>query len=332
MTNDMANNDIRKAALALAMLAATAAVRAQVDYSVVAVNEESGLELTRITQDNDFVCMPEVRRMGGTVNWFSNRIIDVSVDGRKLAYISARGETTNIFIKDVARQGGSVQRTNRRAVIDFSYSPDGSSICFSEQNGDHNQIFQTAAEGSYVCRQITSGSADFTPVYSADMKNIFFARQENSGVSVWSYNVANNFLASYTRGMNPCPIAGRKAMLCARTDASGRGEIWRVDYETGVEECLMADPNRSFTTPSMSPDGRWILAVGSNVLMNGTQRYANTDIFVCRADGTGLTQLTYHAADDLSPAWSRDGKYIYFISQRGSATATANVWRMTFAY
>ena len=60
--------------------------------------------------------------------------------------------------------------------------------------------------------------------------------------------------------------------------------------------------------------------------------YANTDIFVCHNDGTQLTQITYHAADDLSPVWSRDGKYIYFISQRGSSTGTANVWRMSFNY
>lgn len=319
-----------KAVLTLALAAATEAAWAQVDYSVVAVNEETGLELTRITQDNDYVCMPEVRRNAGNLNWLSNRIIDISTDGQRLAYLSARNNTTNIFIKDVARQGRSVQRTNRRAVIDFSYSPDGRYLCFSERSGDCNQIFQTAAEGSYVCRQITSGNTDYSPVYTDDMKDIVFARQENTGVSVWSYNVANNFLANYTRGMNPCPIKGRKALLCARTDASGRSEIWRVDYETGVEECLMADPARSFTTPSVSPDGQWILAVGSSVLMNGAQRYANTDIFVCRTDGTQLTQLTYHAADDLSPAWGRDGRHIYFISQRGSATATANVWRMAF--
>ena len=29
---------------------------------------------------------------------------------------------------------------------------------------------------------------------------------------------------------------------------------------------------------------------------------------------------------------SRDGKYIYFISQRGNASATANVWRMSFVF
>ncbi|EKC71397.1 hypothetical protein OBE_03414, partial [human gut metagenome] len=40
--------------------------------------------------------------------------------------------------------------------------------------------------------------------------------------------------------------------------------------------------------------------------------------------------ITYHAADDLSPVWSKDGKYIYFVSQRGSGTQTANVWRIPF--
>jgi len=60
--------------------------------------------------------------------------------------------------------------------------------------------------------------------------------------------------------------------------------------------------------------------------------YRNTDIFVCRIDGTEFTQLTYHAADDISPVWSQDGKYIYFISQRGSSTGTANIWRMNFIF
>ena len=307
-------------------------VLAQVDYSVVSVNEESGIEFTRITSENDYVCMPEVYRRGQSVNWLSNRILDISVNGQQLAYLSARNNTTNIFIKDIDKQGSSVQRTSRQAVLDFSYSPDGKSICFSEQSGKYNQIFQTGAQTGYVCRQITSNNQDYSPVYSADMKNIFFTRQETNGVSVWSYNISNNFLSSYTKGMNPCPITKQTAILCTRTNTLGLSEIWRVDYVSGTEECVLSAPNRSFTTPSLSPDGQWILLVGSNVLNSGTFLYANTDIFVCRIDGTQLTQLTYHAADDLSPVWSRDGRYIYFISQRGSENATANVWRMTFMY
>lgn len=314
------------------MLALPAAAVAQVDYSVVSVNEESGMEFTRITSDNDYVCMPEVRRAGRSVNWLSNRILDVSVDGTQLAYLSARNNTTNIFIKDIGKQGSSVQRTNRQAVLDFSYSPDGRYICFSERSGRLNQIFQTDARSGYVCRQITGSNQDFSPIYSADMKNIFFARQETNGISVWSYSIGNNFLSSYTKGMNPYPLRRQNSILCSRVNAQGKGEIWRVNYDTGIEECILSDPERSFTSPVLSPDGKWILVVGGNVLMNGTAAYANTDIFVCRTDGTQLSQLTYHAADDLSPVWSRDGRFIYFISQRGSATGTANVWRMTFVY
>jgi Tol biopolymer transport system component len=274
--------------------------------------------------------MPEVRRSGYNVNWLTNRIIDISVDGTQLAYLSMRNNTTNIFIKDVNRKGSSIQRTNRQAILDFSYSPNGKYICFSEKNGDNNEVYQTSSTNGYVCRQITSGNEDYSPVYSPDMTNIYFARKEMNGLSIWSYDLANNFLSNYTKGINPYPLKTKDQMLCTRFDANGKGEIWMINFGTGAEECILSDAKRSFSSPAISPDGQWILLVGSNVLMNGSSPYANTDIFVCHTDGTQLRQLTYHAADDLSPVWSRDGKHIYFISQRGSSTATANVWRMTF--
>jgi Tol biopolymer transport system component len=88
--------------------------------------------------------------------------------------------------------------------------------------------------------------------------------------------------------------------------------------------------DRSYASPVISPNGRWIMLVGESLIFTGKSYYRNTDIYVCRTDGTQLTQLTFHAADDLSPVWSRDGRYIYFISQRGSADGVANVWRMPF--
>lgn len=306
-------------------------VKAQkVDYSVVSVPEEAGNQFLKITSDADCVCIPVVKRSGKSINWFSNRILDISVNGEKLAYLAARNNATNIFIKDLDRQGASVQRTNRTGVIDFSYSPDGKYICFSETRGKTNQIFQTDAVQGYVCRQITSGSMDYSPVYSSDMSQIFFARQEKKRVSIWSYNVADNFLSTYTVGMNPCPLKSEPAFICVRVNESGRGEIWKVDYQTGAEECVVSDAEKSFASPILSPDGQWILFVGSSRIEGDGFSYLNLDIYVAGTDGTELTQLTYHAADDFSPVWSRDGKYIYFISQRGSEEGIANVWRMNF--
>ena len=125
-----------------------------VDYSVVNATEERGIDFMQVTLPNDYVCMPVVSRRGGEISWLSNRILDISVDGKSIAYVSARNGSTNIFIKELGKQGGSTQRTNRQAIIDFSYSPDGKSIVFSESRGTTNQIFLTDATTGYVCRQI----------------------------------------------------------------------------------------------------------------------------------------------------------------------------------
>lgn len=317
--------------LITAFLCCSVAVDAQqVDYSVVSVSEESGMEFMKITNSSDYVCMPEVRRNGDRIDWLSNRILDISTEGKTIAYLSFRNNSTNIFLKDLRLQGGSVQRTNRSAVIDFSYSPDGRYLCFSEMRGDNVQIFQTDAVNGYACRQITSGANDYSPVYSADQKQIFFSRMESRGASVWSYNVDNNFLSSFSSGKNPFPLSTEPALVLSRISSNGRSEIWKINYVTGVEECIASDAERSFTSPIVSPDGRWILFVGDNSLKVGTDVYRNTDLFACRIDGSAFVQLTYHAADDLSPVWSNDGYFIYFISQRGDSAGVANIWRMTF--
>ena len=303
------------------------------DYSVISVPEESGNQFVKITSDADCLCMPIVKRSDNDyLEWLSNRVLDVSVDGKQIAYLSSRNNMTNIFIKDLDDEGSSIQRTNRSAILDFSYSPDGKYICFSEMRGKTNQIFQTDARQGYVCRQITTGNKDYSPVYSSDMKQVFFARQEMESISIWSYDMQNNFLSTFTEGMNPCPLKSEQAFICIRINEAGRSELWKINYQTGSEECIVSDPQRSFTSPVISPDNQWILFVGNNKIVNKSFTYMNTDIFVARLDGTDMMQLTYHAADDLSPVWSKDGRYIYFISQRGSAIGAANVWRMNFNY
>ena len=324
---------MKKLIIYAALLLLSSSVTAQkVDFSVVFVPEESGNNITRISAAGDYVCLPVVKRSANGVSWFTNRILGISPDGTSLAYLSARNNATNIFITDLSKQGGSVQRTNRQGVQDFSFSPDGKYICFSEVRGKECQLFQTDAKNGYVCRQITSGAKDYSPVYSNDMKQVFFAREERNGFSVWSYSMANNFLATYSVGLNPYPVSEESAYYCTRLSAVGNCEIWRVNYETGMEECIVSDPNRSFASPILSPDGKWLLMAGGSKIESGSFKYWNTDIYACRTDGSNLNQLTYHAADDLSPIWSPDGKQIYFISQRGDAEGTANIWRMDFNY
>lgn len=329
--------------LAILLFSAQIAKAQSVDYSVTSVEEEKGLELTKVSSDNDYVVMPEVKRNNHSVNWWMGHVIQLSPNGKDIAYLSARNSTVNVYVKSISGVGSSLQRTNRQQVLDFSYSPDGKKLCFVESNGNDNRIFVTDANQGYVCRLITSGDNNYSPVFSADMKNFFFSHLEKkNSASIWCYTLSDNSLSNIAAGLSPCSIPGKDELLCVRNSGTGLGEIWRVDYAHGAEVCVMSDTKRSFASPSLSPDGKWILMVGSSSLNyksgSGSSNYSqakstyyyNTDIYVCRTDGSHLTQLTYHAADDLSPAWSADGKYIYFISQRGSADGTANIWRMSF--
>lgn len=304
----------------------------KVDYSVVSVPEETGIDFKPMTTANDYVCMPQVKRSSKRLDWFASRILDVSPDNSKLAYLSSRNNTTNIFVKDLSLSTGasSVQRTSRQSITGFAYSPDGKYLCFSETRAKNTQVFQTDANNGFVCRQITTDGKDYGPVYSSDMSQIYFGRQENRGMSIWSYNIAGNYLSSVGNGMSPCPIPNTTKVLCTRIGGNGVSEIWSVDLAKGTEECILAAVDRSYASPVISPDGRWILFVGESLVFTGYSYYRNTDLYVCHPDGTQVTQLTFHAADDLSPVWSQDGQYIYFVSQRGSAEGVANVWRMPF--
>lgn len=323
---------MRIAAVLMTAVLAMGPIQAQkVDFSTVSAPEESGIDFVRITQNGDYVYMPVVKRSAKGAFWAPNYILDISKDGNDIAYLSTRNKTTNIFIKSLDKQGSSIQRTTRINVVDFTYSPDGQYICFSEKRGKTTQIFQTSSTKGFVCRQFTSDNNDYAPMYSHDMKQVLFTRQENKSSSIWSYNIANNFLSTYTKGMCPYPANEKDTYFCTRINNEGRGEVWKINYESGIEECIISDYERSFSSPRLSPDGKWLLLTGSSKMINGKSGYWNADIYVARLDGTSLTQLTFHGADDVCPVWSKDGQFIYFISQRGNAEKHANIWRMPFS-
>lgn len=310
------------------------------DYSTIYVPEEGGVKFEKITDDNDAVNSENLviknsklfsKAKATTLNWWMNPKIQVSPDGTKIAYINMKNKTSNIMVKS-ARQGGvSVQRTFRTNVSDFSWSPDGTTLCFTELRNGRYGIYLVDSEKGSIVRQISnSADNDFAGVMSSDGNHIYFHRGEGAQTySIWSYDRKSNLFSNYSRGMNPVLIPNRSnEVYCARFTDAKDSEIWRLNFETGVEEIILSIEGRSFTTPQLSPDGRWLLVTGTSV--SEKEGIVNTDIFAVRTDGSEFTQLTYHPGHDLSAVWSPDGKSIFFLSQRGSSERTYNVWKMNF--
>ena len=67
-------------------------------------------------------------------------------------------------------------------------------------------------------------------------------------------------------------------------------------------------PDLPTPTPSPTPAGGRIAFV--------SDRDGNQEIYLIYADGSGLTNLTNHAADDSDPAWAPDGRHLAFTSFR----------------
>ncbi len=316
------------------------AKRVKLNYSVIDVPEEGGVKFEQITEDSDCVnkegLVSKAKGMFGIKNlskidWWVNPRIAVSPDGSKVAYLNWKNRTSNVMVKDAHRGGASTQRTFRANVTDFTWSPDGNTICFTEFRSGHFGVYLVDASQGTVVRQISTGNEnDFAGQITADGKHILFHRGEGPGAySIWSYDREKNLFSNYSRGMTPCLIPDEKDVIyCGRYTDKRESEIWRVNLSSGVEEILLSQPGRSFTTPVLSPDGRWLLVTGASMDEKGKD--INTDLFVIRTDGTQFTQLTYHPGNDLSGVWAPDGKSIYFLSQRGSIEGTFNVWKMNF--
>lgn len=323
--------------------------------ATISVPEEGGMSFVRITEDADKVASVEgssattsnaapVEETGllgllqkvnnaiqtSNLQWHPNTVIAISPDGQRIAYINNKNKMKNIMEKNATEGGPSTQRTFRNAIKDFSLSPDGKIICFSEHRNGSVGIYLVKTDQSSTVRQISNTSAnDYAPVMSSDGKTIYFHRDEgNDSYSLWSVDIDKALSTNYSRGLTPFITPNNENVVyCSRFTDKKESEIWKLDLKTGTEEILLSQIGKSYTTPQLSPDGKWILCTGSSKSPQGKH---NSDIFVIRPDGTGLTQLTFHPGYDLSAIWSPDGKYIYFVSQRGSAKGYYNVWRMDF--
>jgi Tol biopolymer transport system component len=98
----------------------------------------------------------------------------------------------------------------------------------------------------------------------------------------------------------------------------GRNHIFTLDLPSAKVTQLTSGRNHHDQHPKWSPDGRRISFVSS--------RSGNFDLYVMNADGTGVTRVTDHPANDFDPIWMPDGQSMIFSSERDSRSDLYRVW------
>jgi dipeptidyl aminopeptidase/acylaminoacyl peptidase len=77
-----------------------------------------------------------------------------------------------------------------------------------------------------------------------------------------------------------------------------------------------------------SPDGKLVLWTQTRAVMEGEKSENLTHIFLARADGSGLVQLTRGDKSATVPRFSPDGRFVFFLSER---SGKPNLYRLPVA-
>jgi Tol biopolymer transport system component len=206
-----------------------------------------------------------------------------------------------------------------------SLSPDGSQVAFVRESDGQSDI-HVQRVGGRNSQNLTKDSArdDWAPAFSPDGQRLAF-RSERDGGGIFVMGATGESVRRLTDfGFDPAWTPDGRALIVAGeailnpSGRSGRASaLWRVDVQNGHAERVFEG---DAVQPSVSPNGRrvafWAVPPGTG------QR----DVWTLALDGRAApVRVTDDAAVDWNPVWSRDGRALYFASDRGG---TMNLWRV----
>jgi tricorn protease len=96
-------------------------------------------------------------------------------------------------------------------------------------------------------------------------------------------------------------------------------ELWLLNVETRANTRIATCPDGDFSDLEWSPDSRWLAYV-----MPGPNSFDR--IWIDGLDKSAATPFTTDRYDSRSPAWSADGKWLYFLSDRNLETVVRSPW------
>jgi hypothetical protein len=198
---------------------------------------------------------------------------------------------------------------------DPRWSPDGSRIVFASNRPGNYQIYTMNADGSAVTRITHDANDDRRPTWIAD-GHILFQNGSFPNRAIFRIGADGNGLQQLTpvssdnATVAAAPRGGRIAFSSTRGDGTQR--LYTANADGSAAQLVLPSPPGPETADveaDWSPRGNMLLF--DRFTFGGP---VTSDLYVVRADGSGLRQLT-NTPDrlDLQPAWSADGTKITFL-------------------
>lgn len=246
-------------------------------------------------------------------------------------------------MKDTAEPAKSPQPTRvvnlppDTMVGSLAISPDGSELLYSSlslaSDGPRGSLHMVKTDGTGSTDFGDTKTFDIMPAFTPDGSQIVFSSNRGGKrMSIWEMSTAGDpGITQLTSGeendlwptidSDPKPRLFYQALIDTRSDprlfSTVIGAISRTDLGQGAE-------------PRISPTGDAILFVGVN------EKTGQRQIFRMSDKGGPPVSLTGDANhDEFDPVWSKDGRKIAFVSNRGSTPDAKNnydIWVLDAAH
>jgi Tol biopolymer transport system component len=200
-------------------------------------------------------------------------------------------------------------------------SPDGASFAYaSRAKGSWDIYVQRVGGRQPIPVAADSSRHERWPAFSPDGKTIAFNETDGDGgiFIIGATGESERRLTDF--GANPAWSPDGRTIVFAAEEVdmpyirNGISSLWIVDVSGGAPRQLTKE---DAVQPIFSPSGRriafWQAVAGQR------------DLVTMAADGTDRVKVTDDAPLDFAPAWSPDGRYLYFASDRGGSMG---LWRV----
>lgn len=215
-----------------------------------------------------------------------------------------------------------IQGPEGRYIEPMSMSPDGTKLASVDfTKGQNIAVFDLVTHRLELVTHFDWDNVTYFPVWSPDGTKIAYV-QYGTPTSIMASTLDGKAQLLYSsKESDPRPqdwLPDSSAVIVALIKGEDRslGLVPAVGGDFKALHALQGDFHEGefFAFADVSPDGRHI------VFADGPKRGAQ-DIYCIGTDGQSLEVLTDHAANDIQPRWSPDGKHVAFLSFRSGEKA-----------
>ena len=253
-----------------------------------------------------------------------------SPDGAQLAFIrsTVAGVSNDIFV--MPANGGPAKRLtfdNRPIMGPPTWTADGRELIFSSNRGAAVGLWRVSAAGSDprpVAGQV--GEAEWPSIPSKGNNTLLVYERSLSKYDVWRLELkdprhherAPSALVSEKGDKMRPELSPDGKKIAFESNRLGFWDIWTCDVNLAACD-QVTSLHGTAGRARWSPDGRSIAFE-----FHPRER---SEIYIAEVPG-GMPHLvpTITGADNLSPSWSSDGRWLYFASKRGSEAF--QIWRI----